>query len=356
MMNQSARGDTHPAVPLTILTGFLGSGKTTLLTRILREPHGLRVAALVNDFGPINIDAELVESATDEVISLTNGCICCSIRDDLVGAVMRALDRPERPDYIVLEASGVAQPAGILATFAGDALRDHIRLDTLACVVDAAEFFSDPELTEFRLFQIAFADLLLLNKVDLVDAEQLARVNKVLATRFSRCRVIETVRCEVPLSVLMSAGHGEVSIADPALPAHDHVHHPEDCRDPTCDHAHVGTANHATQFATWRFASAAPLSTESLRAVASRMPVGVYRAKGVVWLAEAPAQRGVLHVVGKRVEISLEGDWGDQAPASRIVAIGARGSITDTAFEHLFDPCLSPTDMPLTDGRQSCLA
>ena len=355
-MTTDASHGKRTSVPLTILTGFLGSGKTTLLSRILREPHGLKVAALVNDFGPINIDAELVESATDEVISLTNGCICCSIRDDLVGAVLRALERPERPDYIVLEASGVAQPAGILASFGDDALRDRIRLDTLACVVDAAEFFSDPQLTEFRLFQIAFADLLLLNKVDLVDVEQLARVKKVLATRFARCRVIETVRCEVPLSVLMSAGRGEASMADPELPALNHAHRPEDCRDPACDHAHVGEVNHATQFATWRFASGVPLSTKRLHEVTSRLPVGVYRAKGVIWLAEAPAQRAVLHVVGKRVEITYSGGWDGRAPASRIVAIGARGSITDAGFECLFGPCLAPVEEPLTDGRQACSA
>ena len=99
-------------VPVTILTGFLGAGKTTLLNRILNGDHGLRVAVLVNDFGSINIDAELVVGIDNNVISLANGCICCSLRDDLVQAITETIDRPEKPEYILLEASGVADPIG----------------------------------------------------------------------------------------------------------------------------------------------------------------------------------------------------------------------------------------------------
>ncbi|MGQ0523265.1 MAG: CobW family GTP-binding protein [Betaproteobacteria bacterium] len=333
----NARVDSRGPVPLTILTGFLGSGKTTLVSRILRESHGLRVAALVNDFGPVNIDAELVESASDDVISLTNGCICCTIRDDLVGAVLRAIDRPERPDYIVLEASGVAQPAGILATFADDALRDRIRLDTNACVVDAAEFFVDPELTEFRLFQVAFSDLLLLNKVDLVDLHHLARVKGVLSKRFSRCRVIDTVRCEIPLSVLMRSGHGN------ALASVDETHEGDhsDCGHPQCSHDHACRVDHATRFATWRFESGSPLSASRLQAAASRLPAGIYRAKGIVCCAESPAQRAILHVVGKRVDITYEEGWKGREPLSRVVAIGARGALVDAEFQRIFADCLA---------------
>src|SRR6516225_3482399 len=104
------------AVPTTVITGFLGAGKTTLLNRILNGDHGLHVAVLVNDFGSINIDADLVVGVESDVISLANGCVCCSIRDDLIEAVLRVLERPERPEYVVLEASGVAEPSGIAAT------------------------------------------------------------------------------------------------------------------------------------------------------------------------------------------------------------------------------------------------
>ncbi len=122
------------AHPLTILTGFLGAGKTTLLNRLLNGDHGLRVAVLVNDFGAINIDAELVVGVAGDVISLANGCICCSLRDDLVQVVLEMMERPERPEYVILEASGVADPAGITLAFHTPRLRDRIRLDSVTCV------------------------------------------------------------------------------------------------------------------------------------------------------------------------------------------------------------------------------
>ena len=193
--------------PVTVLTGFLGAGKTTLLNRILNGDHGMRVGVLVNDFGSINIDADLVVDVESDVISLANGCVCCSIRDDLSAAVIEVIERPERPEYILLEASGVAEPTGIALTFVDDSsLIDRVRLDSIICVVDAEQVFAAPEQMELKIWQVAMADMVLLNKADLVGPEQIERIREWLDDRLHRYRLLEATRCDVPLEVLLGVG------------------------------------------------------------------------------------------------------------------------------------------------------
>jgi len=335
------------AVPITILTGFLGAGKTTLLNRILTGDHGLRVGVLVNDFGAINIDAELVVGVDNNMISLANGCVCCQIRDDLIESVATMLARPETVEYVLLEASGVADPAGIFVTFNDPNLRDRIRLDSVTCVIDADQVFAHPEyppLMDLKLRQVGFADMLILNKVDLAGPEKVEKVRAWLDDHFNRLRVVETNYCEVPYQFLLGVGR-----FDPALSLGSRaVEH--GCAGPTCDddtHGHH-EHNHSKVFSTWSYETDKPLALDALRETMRKLPGTVYRAKGVVHSTDAPQRRVVLQVVGRRVDISVQDEWGERAPRTQIVAIGAAGSIDASLMEKAFASCISAATAPAT--------
>ena len=320
---------------MTVLTGFLGAGKTTLLNRILNGDHGMKVGVLVNDFGSINIDADLVVDVESDVISLANGCVCCSIRDDLSAALIQVIERPERPEYILLEASGVAEPTGIALTFVDDAsLIDRVRLDSIICVIDAEQVFAAPEHMELKIWQVATADMVIVNKTDLVEREQIERIRAWLDDRLHRYRLLEATRCDVPLEVLLGVGR-----FDPGRAELGQASHSPTCSDPACEHAEHDA--HDRRFESWSYETDRPLSLDAVRTEAAKLPAGVYRAKGVIAASEAPERRGVLQVVGKRVDVSFDGEWGGEAPNTRIVAIGAAGTIDPGDLEKHFAPCLA---------------
>ena len=324
LLDHAGADDTPPPVPVIVLTGFLGAGKTTLLNRILDGDHGLRVAVLVNDFGDINIDADLVTGVQAGVVSLANGCVCCTIRDDLIETVMAAVDLPERPEYVVLEASGVADPAGIASTFNLSRLRDQIRVDGVICMLDAEQVFAVPELMELKIRQVAYADLVVVNKVDLVEPAQIDGIRAWLDERMRRYRLIEAVRADVPLDVVLSAGRFDA--APTVMP----------------ERRHQAVGRSATQdLETWSYRTDEPLALETLREVAARLPASVYRAKGIVHAIEVPDRQVVLQVVGRRVDLSIGEPWRAGERRSRIVAIGAAGATDADELRARFDGCLA---------------
>ena len=231
---------------------------------------------------------------------------------------MRTINRPERPEYILLEASGVAEPSGIAVTFNNPGLREHIRLDSILCVVDAEQVFAAPETMELKIFQMAWADMVILNKVDLVNRDQIAKIKEWLDSRFHRYRLIEATHCNVPLPVLLSVGRFDAAQLD-ANVLHDH----------------------SKAFSTWSYETAQPLSLKALRETASRLPVGIYRAKGLIYAAEEPERRVVLQVVGRRVDISLEEAWKGRPARTQIVVIGAPGSIEAEVLRNKFEECIN---------------
>ena len=320
-----------PTVKLTLLAGFLGAGKTTLLNQLVRAEHGVRVGVIVNDFGEINIDAELVASTDGDTVTLANGCICCTIRDDLLLTLFRLLHRDDAPEHVLIECSGVSDPAAVLRGFEEARLYDIVDIDAVVVVVDAEQMTT----LEFRdeplaLHQLAVADLVVLNKTDLVDAEGLDVVKRKVLQTVPGVRVLESVRGNVNFDLLLGVGRFD---PDRMLPGPSGVHVHDAGAD---DHEHH---DHDTVYARWSFTSERPLQPDRVRAALDALPLGVYRAKGILYVQGEPNRRVVVQVVGRRIEVDLGEHWGEAEKRSQLVAIGLREGVDADALESAFRAC-----------------
>ena len=331
--------DLQP-VPVTIITGFLGSGKTTLLNRILHADHGLRVAVLVNDFGAINIDTQLVVGVEEDTINLANGCICCTIRGDLLKATLDLLQRPEPPEYILVETSGVSDPLEVALTFRAI---QRVQIDSILTVMDAEQILSlDQRYAALAIYQVGMADIVILNKVDLVDGAQLQAVRDYIRRIVPQARIIETTHGDVPLEFMLNVGQFEIERLASRQPHDIHVHAEGDEHGHEDNEHHHEHTDHTLVFSTWSWRSSQPVSFRALQRMVNRLPETIYRAKGIFFLADAPDRKGILQVVGRRASVTLAQDgWENTAPLSQIVVIGAAGSVDgDTLNQHM-EACLA---------------
>jgi G3E family GTPase len=191
-------------IPVTVLTGYLGAGKTTLLNRVLTEEHGKRYAVIVNEFGEIGIDNELVVNADEEVFEMNNGCICCTVRGDLIRIIGNLLKRKGHFDAILIETTGLADPAPVAQTFfVDDEVRQRARLDSIVTVVDAKNLMARLDDSHEAAEQVAFADTILLNKTDLVPSDELARVEARIRAINPTAVIHHTERCAVPVDAVL---------------------------------------------------------------------------------------------------------------------------------------------------------
>jgi len=198
---------TPSRVPVTVLTGFLGSGKTTLLNRILSEKHGKRIAVIENEFGEVGVDSELVIGAEEELFETNNGCICCTVRGDLIRILGQLMKRRDRFDYILIETTGMADPGPVAQTFfLDDELKNTFQLDAIVTMVDAKHFEQHVDELDEPAEQVAFADLVLLNKTDLVDDAALARIENRIRGINGTAKILRTRNADAPIDKVLNVG------------------------------------------------------------------------------------------------------------------------------------------------------
>lgn len=321
-----------PRVPVTVLTGFLGSGKTTLLNRILTEEHGLRIAVIENEFGEVGVDDALVLDSREEIFEMNNGCICCTVRGDLIRMLSALLRQQSRFDRIVIETTGLADPAPVAQTFLmDDELSSQLRLDAIVTVVDAAHIGAHldevkPEGVENEAIeQIAFADRIVLNKTDLVSPDGLvtvlARIRRINAV----APILPALQASVSLPEVLDVGAFDLQRAldvDPAfLTESDHCH--------DLSIASVGLEIPGE-------VDVAKLNTW-LGDLLSTKGADIFRSKGVL----APAGSDTEYVF-QGVHMLFDGadgrEWGDRARINRLVFIGRNLDRSD--LDASFRACL----------------
>ncbi len=288
-------------IPVTIISGFLGAGKTTLINQLLRTDQARNLTILVNDFGAVNIDTDLIIKREREVMELSNGCVCCSIQSDMVAQLHDIFSSDNPPEYLLIETSGVAQPGRIASVFGYPQLQRYARLDGVITLLDVSQVDDLSEDAHALVrSQIEAANLIVATKIDLVDEEQRKEIYQ--RWLFEDLPVIEARNGDVPAELLLDTRRYEEVTGwdEPALPS---------------------------RFVSAHWSSETPISYKRLQMCLKRMSGALYRAKGIVCCEEFPQERIIFHKVGSRVDFAKSGKWED-APRTDIVGIGYRQKIS----------------------------
>ncbi|MHC3003561.1 CobW family GTP-binding protein [Gordonia sp. GN26] len=349
MPGVNASRSARPPVPVIVVAGFLGSGKTTLLNHLLRTAGatGTRLGVLVNDFGAVNIDALLVSAQADGAVSLSNGCMCCTVDADGLADALTSLVRPSaKIDAIVIEASGIAEPKSLIRMVTAVA-DPRVRYGGLVYVVDAAHIHSLREEHPEVDAHMAIADLILVNKTDLISETDLRAVEEIVAQLNPTAAALVTQEARVDPALLFDIGEataddeprsGQLTLDELLLEEHDHADH---------QHLHAG-------YEAVTFRSDEPLDPRRLARFLERPPSGCFRIKGIVHF-DLPRyrQKFVVHGVGGFVRVERE-PWGPETPSTELVAIG-RGLDPDAVHAELQAAIARPEDAEDEHGILSVL-
>ena len=311
-------------IPVTLITGYLGAGKTTLLNRILTEQHGKKYAVIVNEFGEEGIDNDLVVDADEEVFEMNNGCICCTVRGDLIRIISTLMKRASDFDGMIIETTGLADPAPVVQTFFVDEdVQEKVALDAVVTVVDARHFLDTVDDEHELAEQVAFADVLLLNKVDLVDADTLDAVKRKIASLNRFAQVIETERSQVPLDRVLDRQAFDLSrileIEPGLLDEEDDHEHDEDIVSISLK---TDRPIEPEKFSNW------------IRGFIMERGVDILRTKGILNLT-GQENRYVFQGVHMVMDSAWGAPWDDGRRSSKLVFIGRNldGAELDEKFQ-----------------------